>query len=217
MPKRGSVQLLLLLLRPRATLGWGMGAAVAIGLVAGLVPLNGTSPLLDKAGIAQTLRQGAWEKALAGQSTPARWPWQDMSENMSFAPGAKVPRLGLSAAMLNRADEAPQAAVSEPYRSAQTKTDKGVEAAGDVALSDVAIGDSITFTAADGATCVYRVTGRRVVDPHLAEGEAMRADGETSLFNCGPLDRLIMQATQGALTQGEPPVAPQAADDQQKL
>ncbi len=38
MPKRGSVQLLLLFLRPRATLGWGMGAAVAIGLVAGLVP-----------------------------------------------------------------------------------------------------------------------------------------------------------------------------------
>ncbi len=78
------------------------------------------------------------------------------------------------------------------------------------------IGDSITFTAADGATCVYRVTGRRVVDPHLAEGEAMRADGETSLFNCGPLDRLIMQATQGALT-GEPPVTPQATGDQQKL
>jgi hypothetical protein len=215
MPKRGSVQLLLLFLRPRATLGWGMGAAAVIGLVAGLVPVNGAAPLLDKAGLEQTLRQGAWEKALAGQSTLARWPWQDdMSENMSIAPGAKVPRLGLSAAMLKQTEPAPQAAASEPYRPAHAKADAGkdVEAMGDVALSDVAIGDSITFTAADGATCVYRVTGRRVVDPHLAEGEATRADGETALFNCGPLDRLIMQATQGT-----PPVAPQPADDQQKL
>ena len=217
MPKRGSVQLLLLFLRPRATLGWGMGAAAAIGLIAGLVPLNGAAPLLDKAAFAQTLRQGAWEQALAGQSTPARWPWEDMSEHMSFAPGAKVPRLGLSAAMLNQTEGAPQAAASEPYRPAQAEADKDIGAKGDVALSDVAIGDSITFTAADGATCVYRVTGRRVVDPHLAEGEAMRADGATSMFNCGPLDRLIMQATQGALTQGAPPVGPQSADDQQKL
>ncbi len=170
MPKRGSVQLLLLSLRPRATLGWGLGAAAVIGLVAGVVQLKEAVPLLDQGGLAQTLRQGAWEKALAGQSTPARWPWEDMSVNMSLAPGAKVPRLGLSAAMLDQTDEAPQAAPSEPYRAAHGQADKPAQAVGDVALSDVAIGDSITFTAADGATCVYRISGRRVVDPASRRG-----------------------------------------------
>ena len=216
MPKRGSVQFLLLFLRPRATLGWALGVAAVIGLVAGAVQLQQAVPLLDKGGLVQTLREGAWEKALAGQSTPARWPWEDMSVNMSLAPGAKVPRLGLSAAMLNQTDKAPQPEPSQPYRGAHDQAGKTAEGAGDVALSDVAIGDSITFTAADGATCVYRVSGRRVVDPHLADGGLRGIDGAVSLFECGPLESLIRQATQGALTQSDPPVAP-TADDQQKL
>jgi hypothetical protein len=214
MPKRGSVQLLLLSLRPSKMVGWTLGCAAVIGLAAAVVHLKETVPLLDNGGLAQTLRQGAWEKALASESTPTRWPWEDMSVNMSLAPGAKVPRLGLSAAMLRQTDETPQTVPSEPYQAERPKPSKG--AVGDVAISDVGIGDSITFTATDGATCVYRITGHRVVDPHLAEGEAERADGEASLFNCGPLDRLIMQATQGGLA-GEATVPPQTASDQQKL
>jgi len=214
MPKRGSVQLLLLSLRPRATLGWGLGAVAVIGLVAGVVQLKEAVPLLDKGGLAQALRQSAWEKALAGQS--ARWPWEDMSVNMSFVPAANVPRLGLSAELLKHTADASEPALPAPRRAAQAKTASAAQ--GDVAISDVTIGDSITFTAADGATCIYRITGRRVVDPHLAEREAEQIDGETPLFNCGPLDRLIMQATQGALTDGEqPPAIPQAVSDQQKL
>jgi hypothetical protein len=213
MPKRGSVQLLLLSLRPRATLGWGIGAAMIIVLLAGVVPLREV-PFLGKSGLAQALRQSVWKQALSGQS-PVHWPWEDLSANMSLAPSASVPRLGLSAALLKYTDDAPEPVSSESSVADQGTSDVETTALGDVVISDVTIGDSITFTAADGTTCVYRITGRDVVDPHLAAGEAEQVDGTRSLFNCGPLDRLIMQATQGA--RSKLPMPSQRIGDQQKL
>ena len=214
------MQFLLLFFRPRAMLGWGIGAAVVILLLAGLIQLRTGFPLLDQGGLAQAVRQSVWKQALAGQSQPERWPWEDMSVNMSLVPAAKVPRLGLSAAIVKHA--VPEAASSAPRRAARAKASKDTAPLGDVALSDVTIGDSITFTAADGEICIYRVSGRRVVDPHLADGEAERTDGEASLFSCGPLGRLIIDAAQGALTQGalthgEPQAAPQTVREQRNL
>jgi len=205
MPRRGSVQLLLPPFRPRATRWLGLGAIAVVFLVVGVVQLRERLPLLAESGLAQALRQSAWEQALAGQTQTEHWPWEDVSTNMSPVPTAKVRRLGLSAAVLSRAKKASKSASVESRQPAHAE-------AGDVAISDVTIGDSITFTAADGATCVYRITGRRVVDPHLVDGEAERADGRTSPFTCSPLNRLIMRAT-----QAKPPVAPRAAGDQQKL
>jgi len=209
MPRRGSVQLLLLPFRPRATRWLGLGAVAVVFLVVGVVQLRERLPLLAESGLAQALRQSAWEQALAGQTQTEHWPWEDVSTNMSPMPTARVRRLGLSAAVLSRAKEASKSASVEQRQRAHAEADKDTAALGDVAISNVTIGDSITFTAADGATCVYRITGRRVVDPHLADGEAERA---TSPFTCSPLNRLIMQAT-----QAKPPVAPRAAADQQKL
>ncbi len=219
MPKRGSVQFLLLPSRPRAMRWLGLGAIAIILLLVGVVQLREQLPLLGDTGLTQALRQSVWEHALAGQSDE-HWPWEDAAANASLAPAGTVRQLGLSAAVLKHDPDAPQTASIgsriEPRRIAR-KADKDPAALGDVAISDVAIGDSITFTAADGATCVYRVTGRRVVDPHLAASEAERSDSGTTPFICSPLDRLILQATQGALTEGKQPAAPQAAADQQKL
>jgi hypothetical protein len=213
MPKRGSVQFLLLLLRSRALRRLGVGAFAVMILGAGLVQLKDDLPFLAKSGLSHALRQSVWQEALSGQSHPGRWPWEDLSVNMSLAPSSKVPRLGLSAAMLGEATAgAPVPVLVEPRRTADTKPVKADQALGDVVIGDVTIGDSITFTAADGATCIYRVTGRQVVDPHLAEDNAERTDGLASLFNCGPLDRLVIQAT-----QDEPQPVPQPADDQRKL
>ena len=36
-------------------------------------------------------------------------------------------------------------------------------------LSEIGVGDHITVTTSDGASRDYRVTGRKVVDPHLAD------------------------------------------------
>jgi hypothetical protein len=189
-----------------------------------LVHLKEGSSLLDETGLAQAVRQSVWNHALAGQSDAELWPWEDRSVSMSLAPMADVPRLGLSAALLklDRAG-APNSALAHTRRAANADTDVAAQddatlgdvALGDVALGDVAngvaIGDSITFTAANGATCVYTITGRRVVDPHLANNEAERTAEGTSPLNCGPLDAFILDAT-----QGETPKAPPAAD-QQKL
>lgn len=214
MPLRGSVQLLLLSLRRRATRKAWLGAVGAVGLAVGGVQLANVLPSLGEDGLAQALRQSVWNQVLADQSTPARWPWEDVSGSMSLAPSASVPRLGLSAAMRRETAGVAEAISPAPDRTARVKTQKakGDQVQGDVVLSDVTIGDSITFTAADGATCVYQVTGRRVVDPHLAASEAERFGGEAALFQCGPLENLIMQAT-----QGEPDAAPKPAEEQRKL
>jgi hypothetical protein len=132
---------------------------------------------------------------------------------MSLAPNATVPRLGLSAALRYETAGLGEKILPAPDRTARvrTKDAKSPPAQGDVALGDVTIGDSITFTAADGATCIYQVTGRRVVDPHLAESEAERF-GEAALFDCGPLEDLILKAT-----QAEPKPAPAPAETQRTL
>lgn len=213
MPLRGSVQLLLLSLRRRATRKAWLGAVGAVGLAVGGVQTANVLPSLGEDGLAQALRQSVWNQVLADQSTPARWPWEDLSVSMSLAPSASVPRLGLSAAMRRETAGVAESTSPAPDRTARVKTQKAKSdpVQGDVALSDVTIGDSITFTAADGAICVYQVTGRRVVDPHLAASEAERFGGEAALFQCGPLENLIMQAT-----QGEPDAAPKPAEEQQR-
>ncbi|WP_141701502.1 hypothetical protein [Methyloceanibacter marginalis] len=214
MPLRGSVQLLLLSLRQRGTRKAWLGAVGAVGLVVGGVQLASVLPSLGEDGLAQALRQSVWNQVLADQSTPARWPWEDLSVSMSLAPSGSVPRLGLSAAMRRETAGVAESVLPAPDRAARAETRKAKsdQVQGDVALSDVTIGDSITFTAADGAICVYQVTGRRVIDPHLAASEAERFGGEAAQFQCGPLEKLIMQAT-----QGEPDAAPKPAEEQRKL
>ena len=85
-------------------------------------------------------------------------------------------------------------------------------------LGDVGVGDRITVTSADGSSHVYRVTGRKVVDPHLSESDARKYGADPTLVTCLPLDpllasslRLIIQAT-----TIDPP-APPAPRPEQKL
>ena len=218
MPLRGSVQLLLLSLRRRAARrAVVVGLSVALVLV-GIAQIDELLPSLGEDGFAQALRQSAWNEALADRSAPAHWPWEDLSASMSFTPAASVPRLGLSAAMQSEALAVAEPAAPEVRRRAYVRTveavgsPQGDSVQGDIVLSDVAIGGSITFTAADGVTCSYRVTGKRVIDPHLAASEAQRFDGEAALFECGPLESLLLQAT-----QGEAKAAPEPISEQRKL
>lgn len=177
-------------------------------------------PTMNEDGFAQSLRQSAWTKALSDESLAEAWPWQNVSQHMSALPSAKVRRLGLSAALRDMTetpvepgalrDSSPSLASQKPI----PRTTQGDVALGDVGSGKVAIGDSITFTANDGATCVYRVTGHPVVDPHLGSRQAEGAKDEAGLFECSPLDTLIMRATQGA-----PKVGPEARplEQQRKL
>jgi hypothetical protein len=95
MPERGPAQFLLHFLQARPSRGWRIGLAVA--LVAALAMLPGEESLYvkAKAGLAQSLRQAAWEHALAGEPAAKPWPWEHSTPAVSTV----VPRLGLSAAI----------------------------------------------------------------------------------------------------------------------
>jgi len=120
MPLRGSVQLLLLSLGRRATRKAAIGA-VAIGLLGvGAVQLNNALSSLGEDGLVYALRQSAWQQALADQSKPIRWPWEDLSASMSLAPTATtVPRLGLSAAMRTETPSLAEKASPAPHGKRQ--------------------------------------------------------------------------------------------------
>jgi hypothetical protein len=180
MTKRGSSQFLLLFLRPIMRVGLRIGGALA--LIA-LITLAGT-------GLAPVLHQSAWKHALASDPLPKAWPWQ---ANPPVAQ-TKVARLGLSAA-LNEGTPEVEIAPSESRQAQNARSSRRRR-------DDVAIGDRITVTGPDGFSQDYRVTGRKVVDPHLAEGDSVApTGGKFSPVTCWPLDavagslRLIIEAT----------------------
>jgi hypothetical protein len=210
MPVRGSMQLLLRTLRVRAACKAWVGGVTAGLLVIGGMHLEKDLAFRQDDGFSNAIRQTVWEKALSDQSQPGRWPWDEISDSMALKPNSKVPRLGLSAALVSK--ESVVTTGMQVRTSRVEPPSAPSQAQGDLVLNNVTVGDAITFTAADGATCVYRVTGRRVVDPHLAESQAERFAGEAGLFECGPLESLILRAT-----QGEADAPPHTVFEQRKL
>ncbi len=208
MLRRGSAQLLLLFFRPRS-LGWTMGAIAGLLIVAGLIQAGGDFPLLTRTGLAQMIRQSAWQHALAGLPEQAPWPWADTPA----ASDVKVPQLGLSAAIGKDDSSEDDDTVLGSSLPASDEDRKEPRAR----FSEVGIGDRITVTSVDGASRVYRVTGSGVIDPHLAETDSSaKPDIDPTLVTCLPLDpvlasslRLVIQAT-----RVEPPAAPEPRPEQ---
>jgi hypothetical protein len=203
MPSRGSAQFLLLFLRSRAKLGRTMGTIAGALIVAALLQAGGEFPFLTKTGLAQALRQSAWQHALAGvpQATPLPWA------SATPAAGTEVPRLGVSAAMLKEDGSA----TTKPVATGDRHTPRAK-------LSEVGVGDRITVTMPDGSSRDYRVTGRKVIDPHLAESETGASDIDATLVTCMPLDPLLASSLSLVLqaTKVDPPVEPEP-DPEQKL
>lgn len=205
MPSRGSAQFLLLFLRSRARLGWTMGAVAFALIVAVLLQAGGEFPLLTRTGLAQLLRQSVWQHALAGLPEAPPLPWASTNSGTT----AEVPLLGLSASVV--AETNPVPATVKPVASEDPHLPR-------TKLSEVGVGDRITVTTADGSSRVYRVTGRGVVDPHLADTESGPLDADPTLVTCLPLDpllasslRLVIQAIKTE------PSAPTASRPEQKL
>ena len=94
MPSRGSAQFLLLLLRSRRSLGWMMGAIACALIVAVLLQAGGEFPLLSRTGLAQLLRQSAWEHALAGLPAAPPLPWADSPTAAGQGATARLKRIG---------------------------------------------------------------------------------------------------------------------------
>jgi len=207
MPKRGSVRLLLLFFHPSARLWWRIGAAVALVALAFMAEGSGSVQPGARSALSQLTHQSAWRHALKDEPAQKVWPWED---TLAHEPNA-VPRLGLSAAVLREASGGADIAPAAPRQgpSAQAEPSRAQ-------LGDVAIGDGIAVTTADGLTRDSKLTGRNVVDPHLAESDSgTPADGKVAPIICWPFDvmasslRAVIQAT-GA----EQPKAPEPSVEQ---
>ncbi|MGB6906173.1 MAG: hypothetical protein WBE04_03515 [Methyloceanibacter sp.] len=206
MPERGSVQFLLLFFRSRVRAGCRIGVAVAFIALLGLLP--GEQGMYNKAktGFDQSLREAAWKSALAGESKQTAWPWDEAAPAANRA----VPRLGLSAALYYESG----AARPDQDSLSRARSSFAADDARDphLARGDVAIGDRITVTTANGDTQVYTVTGAEPVDA-VPTGAAAAAAAPDS---CAPLDtslagalRLIIEAI-----RVDAPSSPTASEEQ---
>jgi sortase A len=213
MPERGPAQLLLLFLRSRAQDGWKLALAVACIALLGLTPGEEGVFHRAKLGLTQSLRQAAWKHALAGEPEGKPWPWDDVLPT----PDPVVPRLGLSAAVLH--DASGQRSDADPsWKQASTARRAADMDRRDphLGLGDVAIGDRITVTTADGHTLAYQVTGRQRIDGQspATEDALVAAPGET----CAPQDSLVAGMIRLIIQAVHLDQAPsQAASDEQKL
>jgi hypothetical protein len=165
------------------------GAVIAIGLVWSGLGFSSLTP----GELVQLARQSAWDRALTGAAEHTPWPWATTQNLVA----AEVPRLGLSALVVHDGwSDGRYAAEVESWPQ---------DAA---ALSTMTIGDRITLTTANGASRVYRVTGRRMVDPHLAESSLPALGGDAALVTCPSQNsastlQLVIQATTNDLPAPE--------------
>jgi sortase A len=213
MPEREPM--LFLHTRSRAMRRWGT-AAIALGAVAllGSLPAGDGVFVRAKSSVTNLVRQSTWDRALAGEPAQTPWPW----EIVGPAASSTVPRLGLSAAILREGDGR-----IEPLRLAPASALPRTAAAADahdphLQLGEVAVGDQITVTTADGLDRVYKVTGRHIIDSAGTETDANPADAAQKGATCWPLDpvvagalRLVIEAVQADQK------APPAPSSEQKL
>ncbi|MGC2411018.1 MAG: hypothetical protein WA441_13760 [Methyloceanibacter sp.] len=177
MPERGPVQLLLPFFGSRVKPGWSLGLAVAF--VALLGPLPGESVLhTAKLGLTQLLPQVAWKHALAGEPEHKAWPW-DGASPVAYR---TVPRLGLSAAVLY--DGNGQRSERKPFSRSWRASLAMDRHDPHLALGDVAIGDGLPVTTAEGLTPAYQVTGRENLDAQGSATDASRAGASDPHLAC---------------------------------
>jgi hypothetical protein len=194
MPRRGSAQLLLLFSRPRLRLGRTMRAIAGTAFAALLLSGAGLSRSAPSE-LAHLVQKSAWERALAGSPEHTPWPWNAAPD----ASRAEVPRLGLSASFVQDGRSRDRyAANAEPRQIIGKAWNESM-----VIPSTMAVGDRITLTTASGDSRVYRVIGRKIVDPHLAES------GDAALVTCQPHDsastlQLVIQSITNDLPAAEP-------------
>ena len=116
-------------------------------------------------------------------------PWESAAQATS-----EVRRLGLSATLLSAED----AQTATPAALPHAKSNVAKKSAQSLELGDVAIGDTVTVTTADGLSQVYLVTGRETAAANPGAGMAT-VDDKPHSEACVPLEsvagslRLILE------------------------
>ena len=194
MPERGPAQLLLLFFHPRAKLGWRIGLAAASIALLGLLPGEESIYHQAKAGIAQSLRQAAWKHAVANEPKAHAWPWSE-------APGAysKVPRLGLSAALLHESG----GKRGGPTRDSTEHSSVILDGRDPHLNVGVAVGDQITVTKADGTRQAYRVTGWELFEDQVGGADGADPHFPRSEPSLGGSLRLMIEAVHANMLESQ--------------
>jgi len=129
-------------------------------------------------------------------------PWDNSAQATP-----EVRRLGVSATLLSAEDG--QAA--KPATLTNAKSNVAKKAAQNLELGDVAIGDTVTVTTADGLSQVYMVTGREAAAVNQGAGMAT-ADAKPHSEACVPLEsvagslRLILETIHAGKTPPAPSI-----------
>ncbi len=168
MPERGPAQLLLLSFSTLKRSGWRVGLAASLVALLGLLPREEGVYHHAKADFAQSLRQAAWNHAIAGEQTRPAWPW-DEAAPVAYS---KVPRLGLSATIQHDAAASAGEANTNELRRKLAADDWRDPHLGDVAIGDLPETDE-GLTEADQVKQALGMPGESLPvigpsDPHLS-------------------------------------------------
>jgi sortase A len=145
-----------------------------------------------KALLAQQLLEGSWERALAGETRAAPWPWADTwpVARLSF-PRQRGSLLVLSGdsgrTMAFGPGHAPGSALPGTAGTAIISGHRDTHFA---VLRELAVGDALRVERSDGVTVRYRVSEVAVVD---ARTDSLRAPPDRAalvLVTCWPFDAL---------------------------
>jgi hypothetical protein len=200
--------------RSRTMRRWGIGAViVSLAALLGSLPAGDNVYVRAKSGLTTLVRQSTWDRALAGEPAQTPWPW----EALSPVANSTVPRLGLSAAVLREGDWRIEPSRPAPA-SALPRTAAAVDAHDPhLQLGEVAVGDQITVTTADGLNRVYKVTGRRIIAG--SETDADPVDAASKGATCWPLDPVVAGALRLVIeaVQADQEAAPATSSSEQKL
>jgi sortase A len=168
----------------------GRRALPLAALLLGLAVFAHGAAIPAKAVLAQVLLERAWDRTLAGEAEAKAWPWADAWPVAIV----EAPRLGARAVVLSEAGG--EAMAFAPMHLAQTPApgEPGVAvlaAHRDTHfrfLQDLAAGDGIRVTTADGAVRTFRVAGGEIVRADRSGIAPDLGPPRLALVTCWPFD-----------------------------
>lgn len=169
----------------------GLTALALVMALIGGVLVGDSFYIKAKAGVAQILLEKAWSRTLTGETEAKPWNWADTWPVAMLA----VPRLNEASIVLDsvsgqamafapglmhgpRPGE-PGLAIISAHRDTHFKF-----------LKDIAIGDTVEVTNADGALVIFKITETRIVEANASGLYQSGTTARIALVTCWPFDAL---------------------------
>lgn len=165
-----------------------MAGALALGVL-GTAQLSGGLYIKAKAELAQHLLEHAWTKTLAGSAQAKPWPWADMWPAFRLSTGKGTTLIALEGASGEALSFGPGWLPSTPRPGAPGLSIIAAHRDTHFAfLKDIALGDSVAVTGADGAVKRFEIEETRIVDAGASGLDPHQAGTRLALVTCWPFD-----------------------------